>query len=390
MHPRILCAMLLPALALGLPAGPAAAQQPPGGPPSGVTVLTATPETYTVTARLPGRVRASTIAEVRPQVSGIIRERLFEEGARVEVGQPLYKIEDETYAAALEAAAAAVTEAQANYDLAVLEADRQAELYERRTVSEASRDQTAAARAAAAAALQVAQARLTSARIDLDRTTIRAPVAGIIGLSETTTGALVAAQQSLALATIRTLDPIFVDVTQSANDLLNWNTPASVAERARNSTTTLTLPTGQEYIHKGALKAAEPRVEPTTGMVTLRVTFPNPEYRLLPGLYVEVDVPRSNEDGVFRIPGNAILRNPQGGVQAWVVEDGKIAARDVTLLAMSGSTAIVSSGLKDGDRVVTSGFQKAGPGAPVQIVEPTGASVAAAAPGGAAPAREGN
>lgn len=159
-----------------------------------VTVVQAVASDYVVTTRLPGRIKASTVAEVRPQVSGIIRERLFEEGARVEAGQPLYKIEDETYAAALAAAGAGVAQAKANYDLAVVDAKRAEELFSTNTGSAATRDKAVATRDAAAAAMQVAEAQLTSARIDLDRTTVRAPIAGVIGLSQTTTGALVAAQ----------------------------------------------------------------------------------------------------------------------------------------------------------------------------------------------------
>lgn len=192
-------------------------------PTPSVTVETAKAADFTLTARLPGRIKPSTISEVRPQVSGIIRERLFEEGARVEAGQVLYKIEDETYVAAVESAKANVAQAQASYDFALVDARRAEETFANNVSSAANRDNKIAERNKTQAALQVARAQLTTAEIDLERTTIRAPISGIIGFSETTAGALVAAQQTTALTTIRALDTIYVDVTQSVNDLLRWN-----------------------------------------------------------------------------------------------------------------------------------------------------------------------
>lgn len=354
-------------LLLGLSAGalPVAgfAQQPT---PT-VTVVTAATTDFTVTSRLPGRIKASTIAEVRPQVSGIIRERLFEEGALVETGQPLYKIEDETYSAAVAAANAAVAQAQANFDRAVLDANRAEELFASRTGSAANRDNAVASRNAAEAAVQIAKAQLMSAEIDLDRSTIRAPISGVIGLSQTTTGALVAAQQVNALATIRTLDPVFVDVTQSANDLLDWDTAAEARARTQSATASMILPDGSIFNHTGELKAAEPQVEPTTGMVTLRISFPNPEFTLLPGLYVEVELPQSTVPDAILVPQNAVMRDAQGKAHVWIVEGGKVAVREVTVLTASESSWVTTSGLKQGDQIITSGFQKIAPDAPVEI-----------------------
>ncbi|MEF2074542.1 efflux RND transporter periplasmic adaptor subunit [Consotaella aegiceratis] len=367
MFPKFLLAAIsasLFALALGCLPAISQTQQTPT-----VTVMTAKPADFTQTTRLPGRIKASTIAEVRPQVSGIIKERLFEEGARVTEDEPLYKIDDQTYQAALAAVEASVTQAQANFDLAVIDAERAQKLFSSNTGSAAARDTANAQRDAASAALQTAQAQLTSAKIDLDRTTIRAPVAGVIGLSQTTTGALVAAQQTTTLATIRTLDPVYVDVTLSATDLLNWGVPFEGGELAKASDVSLILPTGQTYGEKGELSGAEPQVEPTTGMVTLRISFPNPDYRLLPGLYVEAEFALNTVENAILVPQSAVTRDPQGGAHAWVVEDGKVAVRDLTILAASDNNWVVTSGLNEGDQVVTSGFQKAGPGAPVQIVE---------------------
>ncbi|MDO5620902.1 MAG: efflux RND transporter periplasmic adaptor subunit [Paracoccus sp. (in: a-proteobacteria)] len=355
--------LIIAALALMLPLT-AAAQAPL---PS-VTVIEAQPQDFTLTTRLPGRIKASTVAEVRPQVSGIIRERLFTEGVPVEEGQPLYKIEDESYAAAVAAAKAAVAQAQANADLAERDAARVERLFRNNTVSEQNRDSARATREAADAALQLAQAQLMSAEIDLERTTIRAPIAGVIGLSQTTTGALVGAQQATALATIRALDPIYVDVTQSANDLLRWQEDGRSGKLPENEAT-LILPTGSTFPERGRLEAAEPQVEPTTGMVTLRITFPNPDSILLPGLYVEVEMPQSTAEGAVLVPQNAVMRDQTGAAHAWIVEGGKVVVRDLTVETTSGNTWVVTGGLQPGDKIITSGFQKIAPGADVQIVD---------------------
>ncbi|MDP9857482.1 efflux RND transporter periplasmic adaptor subunit [Agrobacterium tumefaciens] len=332
-----------------------------------VTVETAKAADFTLTARLPGRIKPSTISEVRPQVSGIIRERLFEEGARVEAGQVLYKIEDETYVAAVESAKANVAQAQASYDFAVVDARRAEETFANNVSSASNRDNKIAEKNKAQAALQVALAQLTTAEIDLERTTIRAPISGVIGFSETTAGALVAAQQTTALTTIRALDTIYVDVTQSVNDLLRWNADKRVGGSQSLSVATMILPNGQTYPIKGDLKAAEPRVEPTTGMVTLRISFSNPDNRLLPGLYVEVELPQAITKDAVLVPQSAVMRNAKGDASVWIVEGGKIVPRAVTIVTSAGNRWVTGSGLKPGDQVVTSGFQKVAPGATVEI-----------------------
>jgi len=346
---------------------PVLAQEQPQGP-SPVTVLVAHAKDVPLTARLPGRIKASTEAEVRPQVSGILRGRLFEEGTPVTEGQPLYKIEDDSYQAAVAAAKAAVAQARANRDLAVLEEKRALNLFASNAGSAQNRDSAMATRAAADAALQAAEAQLKSATIELDRTTIRAPIAGVIGLTQATTGALVAAQQTTALTTIRALDPVYVDVTQSATDILRLtSTPEGRAMRAVGEAG-LILADGSAYPMKGRLQAAEPRVEPTTGMVTLRMSFPNPDHILLPGMYVEVDLPQALAKGAFALPQNVVMREPSSGAYVWVVDQGKVAQKPVTVATSSGTDWIVTSGLSEGDQVITSGFQKTGPGAPVAVV----------------------
>lgn len=370
---------VLPLVALTLAATPLFAQQAQG--PSRVTVVTAHSADFPLTARLPGRIKASTVAEVRPQVSGIIRERLFDEGASVEKGAPLYKIEDESYRAAVAAARAAVAQAQANRDLSVTEEKRAIELFGNNAGSAQKRDSAVASRQAADAALQLAQAQLMSAEIDLDRTTIRAPIAGVIGLSQTTTGALVAAQQATPLATIRALDTVYVDVTQSATDILRLTSTAEGREMRATGAARLILADGSIYHETGHLAAAEPNVEPTTGMITLRMTFQNPDRLLLPGMYVEVDLPQSMARGAVSLPQNTVMRDRTGNPFVWVVDNGTVAQRPVQIATSSGSDWIVTNGVRDGDQVITSGFQKTAVGAPVEIVPADGADAGAAAPG---------
>lgn len=367
------------ALLIGLAPCAASAQ----APTPTVTVLTAQPIDYTLTARLPGRIKASTISEVRPQVSGIIRDRQFDEGTEVEASQPLYQIEDESYAAAAAAARAGVAQAQANFELAEREAKRAEDLFSNRTTSAAARDAATAARDAAAAALQLAEAQLQSAEIDRERTTIRAPISGVIGFSQATPGSLVAAQQVSPLTVIRTLDPVYVDVTQSANDLLRWRQSQHGGGVLATGQVTLILPTGDEYPVKGELRAAEPQVEPTTGMITLRVAFPNPEKLLLPGLYVEVILPQMEEKGVYLVPQSAVMRDQSGAANVWVVENGTVAVRSLTVLTSDENNWVVSEGLNPGDQIITTGFQKVAPGAPVEIAPDPAETAAQSAPGAA-------
>lgn len=335
-----------------------------------VTTMAVTPEPFTRTVRLPGRIKASTVAELRPQVSGIIRERLFDEGSRVERGQQLYKIEDETYVAALASAEASVAQAEASLALAEREAERYEELFATRAGSEQRRDSAIAERDAARAALQMAQAQLQNARIDLDRTTIRAPIAGVIGLSQSTEGSLVTAQQANALATIRTLDPIHVDVTQSANDLLTWGSDPEHRKLLASSQARMVLPDGTMFAHTGELHAAEPQVEPTTGMVTLRIGFPNPDFRLLPGLYVEVELPQAHADNAVLLPKNVVTRDETGAASVWLVEDGAVTVRPVEILTGDGNDWVTIDSLNAADQVITSGFQKVAPGARVEVANP--------------------
>ncbi|WP_212525789.1 efflux RND transporter periplasmic adaptor subunit [Actibacterium sp. MT2.3-13A] len=336
-------------------------------PPAAVTVVTMQPQSVTLTSTLPGRVGASAEAEVRPQVNGIITERLFREGAEVSEGDALYRIDAATYEAALAQAEAAVTQARVQLDLAGTEAERVRELQSRNVASQQALDDALSARDAAAAALQVAQARRRVAEIELDRTTIRARLSGEIGLSRTSPGALVTASQAAPLAVIRDIDPVHVDVTQSAADLLRWRRghTAEVLGSA-DLEVKLTLADGSAYDQTGTLTAAEPHVDPQTGVVVLRMAFENPDRLLLPGMYVQVEMPTQKLDGVFLAPQEGIMRDRRGRPIAWIVnEENVVEERPLTVLQDRGADWVVSEGLAAGDRMIVAGFQKTGPGATV-------------------------
>lgn len=370
------------AFAAILLAGAAAAQAPAGGapPPTAVTVVTLSARDVTLTAELPGRVVASGVAEVRPQVNGIIIERLFREGSDVTVGQPLYRIDPATYEARVAATRAGVAQARARLRAAERDATRISELIERRVASEQAFDEAVAARDAADAALKVAEADLLTAEIELERTTINAPLAGVIGRSLTTQGALVTSGQAAPLAVIRTIDPVLVDVTQSAAEVLAWRRGVTAQTLdAAEQTVTLTLADGSRHVHTGSLRAAEPYVNEQTGVVTLRLEFPNPERLLLPGMYVQVDMPQAVARGAVLAPQEGVAYDRRGRPTALVVNaDNVVEERVLDIIAARGTDWIVREGLADGDRIIVEGLQKTRPGATVAPEE------RAAPPGGPA------
>ena len=347
---------------------PSAALAQQERPPSAVTVVTLHKQAVTVTARLPGRVVASGVAEVRPQVNGIIIERLFEEGSRVREGDVLYRIDPATYEAQVAAAEAAVSQARVAFDAAKRDAERISALSSRNVVSEQSVDDAVSKRETAAAAVQVAEAQRLAARINLDRTTIRAQLSGSIGRTLTTQGALVTAGQSEPLSVIRKLDPVYVDVTQSAAELIRWR--RNGARQEGSTTVRLTLADRQAYEHTGELTAAEPHVDEQTGVVLLRLEFPNPDELLLPGMYVQVEMPQGVVEDIILAPQGAVSRDRRGNPVAMVVNAANIVEqRELTVLGDRGADWIVSDGLEEGDRLIVEGFQKIGVGAPVQPEE---------------------
>lgn len=332
-----------------------------------VTVVTVSPEDVTLTSLLPGRVAASAEAEVRPQVNGIITEQLFDEGADVVEGDPLYQIDAASYEATVRQARANVAQANAKLRAAEREARRLVALQSRNVASEQALDEAISARDSEAAGLDLAEAQLNSAEIELSRTTIRARLSGRIGLSLTSQGALVTASQAQPLTVIRNINPVYVDVTQSAADLLRWQRGETARDlEDADATVRLRLADGSDYSETGYLKAAEPNVNPQTGVVTLRMQFDNPNLLLLPGMYVQVEMPIEVAEAVYLVPQQGVIRDRRGRPLAWVVNgEGVIEERALSIVQDRGNTWVVDEGLNPGDRVVIAGFQKVAPGATV-------------------------
>lgn len=349
---------------------PAAQQQAPG--PMPVTVVTLRAAPVTLTRELPGRTRAFLVAEVRPQVNGIIKRRLFEEGGPVKAGQGLYQLEDATYRADHASAEAALQHARATLASASQEAKRTAELMQKGAASQQENERTITAFRQAEAQVKVAEAALQRATVMLGYARIASPISGQIGMSSVTQGALVTANQPTALALVQQLDPLYVDLTQSSGELLQLRRELAAGSLERNEGTpvTLLLEDGTVYPHQGQLTFADVTVDPGTGSVALRVVVPNPERMLLPGMYVRARLERGiRQDGLL-VPQQGITRDPKGNATAMVVgKDGKVEVREVKTQGTVGDQWLVDSGLVAGDRVIVEGLQKIGPGAPVQATE---------------------
>jgi membrane fusion protein (multidrug efflux system) len=339
-----------------------------GGPPSvGVVIVRAEP--VNLTAELTGRTSAFQVSEVRPQVSGVVRARLFEEGSRVRAGQPLYQIDPATYRATLQTAQAGLAQAQASLTSARLKAERYRELVTMNAVSRQENDDAQAAYRQAAANVQAQQAAVQQGRIGLQYTRVLAPISGRIGRSSVTAGALVTAGQAEALATIQNLDRIYVDLTQSAADLmkLRRDMAAGALSRANSAVVTLTLDDGSAYPVPGRLEFSDITVDPGTGSVGLRAVFPNPDGALLPGLFVRARLNKAVASSGILIPQAAVSRDPKGQATVMVVGPAaKVEPRPITLGQTLGDKWLVTGGLRPGERVIVEGLQKVRPGAPVK------------------------
>lgn len=356
-------------------------------PPPEVAVQTVHTEPTTLSATLPGRTAAHRVAEIRPQVSGIILDRQFEEGAAVVEGQPLYLIDPSPYQAAVDSAAATLDKATAMAAAAKNREERFAKLVEMNGVSKQDYDDATASAKQAKADVALARAALASAKIDLERTDIKAPIEGRIGRTLVTRGALVNANQQQALAVIHGLDPIYVDVAQSSAELLRLKRKLASGEletvEGDQLRVNLTLEDGGAYSHPGKLALTEVNVEPQTGAVTLRAVFPNPDGLLLPGMFVRAEIIEARNSNAILVPQQAIARNALGAAVAYVVmDDNTVAERPVEAARAKGDKWLIASGLKPGDRIVVEGFQRFRPGAtvtPVQINNGAPRSVAGAA-----------
>lgn len=292
--------------------------------PVPVSVVTLEAQDVTLFSELPGRVAALGVAEVRPQVSGIVVERLFQEGGTVQEGDAMYRIDDDVYDAQVQQAAASVAQAEARLTAAEKEEQRVAELLLRNVASQQAVDSAVAERDAARAALLVAKAQLQTAKIDLQHTTIRAPLSGRVGRALATQGALVTAQQAEPLAVIRQIDRVYVDVAVSTQDVLRFNRAVAsqtAALQTIDPTVTVSLADGSTFDQTGTVLAAEPQVDPQTGVSVLRIEFPNPNQIVLPGMYVTAHLPVEVLRGAVLAPQQGVARNRRGQPTAMVVDD---------------------------------------------------------------------
>ncbi|MEX6724138.1 efflux RND transporter periplasmic adaptor subunit [Parapedomonas caeni] len=345
------------------------APQGGNGGPTPVGVVTLAPQPVDLTSEMSGRVTAYEVSEVRPQIGGIVTARLFTEGALVRQGQPLYQIDPAPYQAQLDSARAGLAQARATLGAAKLKAERYRELVTTNAVSRQDNDDAQAAYQQALANVAAQQAAVRQAEINLGYTRVMAPISGRIGKSTVTAGALVTAGQADALATIHRLDPVYVDITQSAADLLRLRKAmnGSTAWRDRTADVALTLEDGSAYPGKGTLKFSEVAVDPAMGSVTLRAQFANPDGLLLPGMYVRATLPRQHLDDALLVPQAAVSRDAQGHATTLVVgPNNKAELRPIQVGQAVGSRWLVSGGLKAGDAVIVDGLQQLRPGMPVK------------------------
>jgi membrane fusion protein (multidrug efflux system) len=348
------------------------AQAPPPRGPVEVSAVTVHPERVVLTTELPGRTAAYLIAEVRPQVNGVILQRLFEEGSNVKAGSRLYQIDPAPYQAAYDQAKAALAVAEANLPATRARAERLKGLVEIHAVGQQDYDDAAAALLRAEASVASARAAAESAQINLAYTPLKAPISGRIGRSAVTVGAMVTAYQPVALAVIQQLDPLYVDVTQSSADLLGLRRRLASghlksAGSLRN--VKLLLEDGTPYSREGKLQFRDVTVDPTTGSVVLRMVFPNPDYVLLPGMFVRAIVEEGVDEQGILAPQQGVTRNRRGDAVALVVDnEGKVAQRMLEVDRAIGDRWLVTKGLAAGDQVIVDNLQRIRPGDPVKVV----------------------
>lgn len=370
---RGLFPVLIAAAALAALSGCGASNEGKGGRDTGtpeVGYRVMQPTSAPIVADLPGRIAASRSAEVRPQITGIIQARLFTEGSLVRAGQPLYRIDSSLYRASAAQAQANLASAEASAAAASAKAARYKPLAEAGAV--ASQDYTDAVAAARQARAAVAQTRaaLNTAQITLRFTTVPAPITGRIGRSLLTEGALATSGQGDPLAVISVLDPVYVDLQQSADDLMKLRAQlAQNGQTPTSATVWLYLDDGTKYPVAGTLAFSEVTANPATGTVALRARFANPQGLLLPGMFVRARLEQGSQQNVFLVPQSALSRDPRGNPQVLVVgKDGKAEVRPVTALRTEGNDWVVSAGIKAGDKLITQGLGKARAGRPVKAV----------------------
>jgi membrane fusion protein (multidrug efflux system) len=338
-----------------------------------VAVVALQPQRVELTTELPGRTTAYRIAEIRPQVNGIIQKRLFQEGSDVKAGQLLYQIDPAPFQVAHESAKASLGKAQANLPSIRLRAERYRDLLLDKAVSQQDYDDAAAAMEQARADVEYWQAAVEAARINVGYTRVTAPISGRIGRSSVTDGALLTAYQPMSLATIQQLNPIYVDVTQSSVELLRLRKKLETGSLRTNGENrkkvSLLLEDGTSYPIEGTLQFREVTVDPTTGSYTLRIVVPNPEYLLLPGMFIRAVVQEGVAEQAILVPQQGVSRTPKGEPIALVVDEaGKVQQRMLTLDRAIGDQWLVTAGLSAGERVIVEGMLNVRPGTAVQAV----------------------
>jgi membrane fusion protein (multidrug efflux system) len=338
-----------------------------------VAVMTMTPEAVTRDTELPGRVVALATAEIRPQIDGIVRKIVYREGGQVAEGEALYELDDRKFRAAQDAAAAALKKSEATVTSASAAYQRAEKLIASKAVSDQDLDDARSTLLQAQADAESARADLETAKINLDNATIRAPIGGMIGTSGVSVGSLVTANQTDALATIRQIDPVYVDLVDSSANLLRIRDElrSGVLSRDKGNPpkVKLILENGETYDQQGTISLADIVVSESTGTFSLRAKFPNPDHVLLPGMFVRTSVELGTMNKTFLVPQRAVTRDDAGDAIAYFVsDDNKVEQRTITTVGNSGQSWIVTAGVSPGDRLIVDGFQKISPGAAVTTV----------------------
>jgi membrane fusion protein (multidrug efflux system) len=350
------------------------AQTPAGGmpPPPEVAVVTVEPERVVMSNELPGRLEATRAAQVRARVPGIVLKRVFREGSDVKAGDVLFRIDPGPYEAAYQSAQATVARAEANLAQANLKVQRYKPLVETNAISKQEYDEALTAQKQAAADLAAAKAAQQTARLNLGYATVTAPISGRIGRAQVTEGALVGQGEATPLASIRQLDPIYVNLTQSSSEVLQLRRALADGRLKRvgkdQAKVTIVMEDGSVYPHPGKLLFSDVSVDESSGAITLRAEVPNPDKMLLPGMYVRARIEQAVAENTITVPQQAVVRDPSGASVYVVGDDGKVALRPVKTGSVEGSKWIISDGLKSGERVVVEGLQKVKPGAAVKPV----------------------
>ncbi|HVV39883.1 MAG TPA: efflux RND transporter periplasmic adaptor subunit [Nitrobacter sp.] len=401
MNRRLVCVALVVAGVSPLLAGcdepPAAAAATANAPVASpeVSIVTVEPKPRALVRELPGRIAPTRVADVRPRVSGIITERLFKQGSEVKAGDPLYQIDPKPFEVELQAAEAALAKANAVLEQASHQAKRIAQLAAQHVTSTAENEKAIANLRQAEADVAGRKADVARARLNLDYTTIRAPIAGVVGAARASEGALVVQNDDAKLTTVQQLDTIYADFTQSVTELNNLRRAFASGDLERISPDAvkvrLVMDDGTLYPLPGKFLFSEAKVEASTGQVTLRGEFPNPHRELLPGMYVRVLLEQGVDSDAISVPQQAVQRDSGGGSEVYVVKaDNHVAVQPIRTAFEQDGEAVVSEGLKPGDRVVVEGFQKFAAGdkvRPVMWAEADASDVTGSTPGKTAQAR---